>query len=468
MSGFLLKKILSLLLALWVISILLFFLQRAAPGDAVLRLGRAFSGEMYHVHPLAAEAIYRAEAQRRGLNLPAFYISVQPAFFPDTFYRIQYPEALALQRALLLETGDWSKVQAFYGALTRCYSFVAEDPSDRESIFWQQRLSELVRVETLAEARILWKTSVHRLGRYRHQGQAIGNLLDQLAVSRPGVMSWLPTLRWQGWDNQYHRWFRQWLRGDLGVSLRDGRKVGEKLGEALPWTLWINGAAILLAYLFAFPMGIFLALKGRGRLGQLLRNTLLVLYALPSFWVGSMLLLLATSPELGYDFFRVSGWLALKQGGGFWADPFAWMAQLSLPVICMAYGLAAFLAHYLQHSFSAVLQEPFVAFARTRGISGFRLYFGHVLPNALLPQVVFVAELVPTLFSGSVIIEYLFNVPGMGRLLLDSLVSQDWPTVYSFVLLIAFLTAFGLLFSDMLLQWTDPRIRIAASQSPPS
>jgi ABC-type dipeptide/oligopeptide/nickel transport system permease component len=89
-----------------------------------------------------------------------------------------------------------------------------------------------------------------------------------------------------------------------------------------------------------------------------------------------------------------------------------------------------------------------------------RLYFIHALPNALLPQIVFVAGIVPALITGSVVIEVIFNVPGMGRLFIDSMLSQDFTTVYSFVLLVSVLTAVGLIISDILLVVTDPRIRL--------
>jgi ABC-type dipeptide/oligopeptide/nickel transport system permease component len=100
-------------------------------------------------------------------------------------------------------------------------------------------------------------------------------------------------------------------------------------------------------------------------------------------------------------------------------------------------------------------------FAKTKVISRMRLYFKHALPNALLPQIVFVAGIIPALITGSVVIEVIFNIPGMGRLFIDSMLSQDFTTVYSFVLLVSVLTAVGLIVSDILLVVTDPRIRLS-------
>jgi peptide/nickel transport system permease protein len=213
--------------------------------------------------------------------------------------------------------------------------------------------------------------------------------------------------------------------------------------------------------MFAIPVGILMAVLPKSKWLRWINNILLALYALPAFWVGSLLLFQATLPAYGFSFFSISGWSGLQREGGFLSQPIPFLLQLSLPVFCMSYGLAAYLTSYMQSTFSKVLNEPFMLFAKTKGISKARFYFIHALPNALLPQIVFVAGIVPALITGSVVIEVIFNVPGMGRLFIDSMLSQDWTTVYSFVLLVSVLTAVGLIFSDILLVITDPRIRLA-------
>ncbi|MDP4814330.1 MAG: ABC transporter permease, partial [Saprospiraceae bacterium] len=288
----------------------------------------------------------------------------------------------------------------------------------------------------------------------------IEGLLDRLSHKTPSFFSWLPYPGWNGFDNQFHSWFSKMIHGDIGISSRDGRPVWDKLEEAIPWTLWVNGLAILLAYMFAMPVGILMAILPKSRWLGWINNFLLALYSLPAFWVGSMLLFQATLPEYGFSFFSISGWSNLQREGGFLSQPIPFLLQLSLPVFCMSYGLAAYLTSYMQSTFSKVLNEPYMLFARTKGISRMRLYFKHALPNALLPQIVFVAGIIPALITGSVVIEVIFNIPGMGRLFIDSMLSQDFTTVYSFVLLVSVLTAVGLIISDILLVVTDPRIRL--------
>jgi peptide/nickel transport system permease protein len=460
MLTYLVKRISTLLLSLWIISVCLFFLQKNATVDVVMLQSKARSNGSFYVHPLAAEKVYRAEAVRLNLDLPLFYFAMKPAMFPDTFYKIQYPEAIKIQKKLLLKTGDWALVQTYFQELTSFYEKVAKTENGALSIFWKQQLQEMANTSDFSALKSACKVSDEMREPFSVEIRKIETLLDRLSNQTPSFFAWLPSLAWNGFDNQFHSWFRKMIHGDIGISSRDGRPVWDKLEEAIPWTLWVNGLAILLAYMFAMPVGILMAILPKSRWLGWINNILLALYALPAFWVGSMLLFQATLPEYGFSFFSISGWSNLQREGGFLSQPIPFLLQLSLPVFCMAYGLAAYLTSYMQSTFSKVLNEPYMLFAKTKGISRMRLYFIHALPNALLPQIVFVAGIVPALITGSVVIEVIFNVPGMGRLFIDSMLSQDFTTVYSFVLLVSVLTAVGLIISDILLVVTDPRIRL--------
>lgn len=461
MLTYLLKRISTLLLSLWIISVCLFFLQKNATVDVVMLQSKARSNGSFYVHPLAAEKVYRAEAVRLNLDRPLFYFAMKPVMFPDTFYKVQYPEAVKVQKKLLLATGDWALVQTYFQTLTAFYEKVAQTENGQVSIFWKQQLHEMANTADLSVVKAACQASGEMREPYIEELRKIEGLLIRLSYQSPSFFSWLPFPRWNGFDNQFHLWFSKIIHGDIGISSRDGRPVLDKLKEAIPWTLWVNGLAILLAYMFAMPVGILMAVLPKSRWLRWINNFLLALYALPAFWVGSMLLFQATLPEYGFSFFSISGWSGLQREGGFLSQPIPFLLQLSLPVFCMSYGLAAYLTSYMQSTFSKVLKEPYMLFAKTKGISRTRLYFKHALPNALLPQIVFVAGIIPALITGSVVIEVIFNIPGMGRLFIDSMLSQDFTTVYSFVLLVSVLTAVGLIVSDILLVVTDPRIRLS-------
>jgi len=460
MLTYLLKRISTLILSLWIISVCLFFLQKNASVDLVMLQNKARSNGSFYVHPLAAEKVYRAEAVRLNIDKPLFYFSMQPVMFPDTFYKVQYPEAIKIQKKLLLKTGEWALVQTYFQSLTAFYEKVAQTENSALSIFWKQQLQEMANTSDLLALKSACNVSDEMQEPFIAEIRKIEAILDRLSNQTPSFFAWLPSPVWNGLDNQFHSWFSKIIHGDIGTSSRDGRPVLDKLKEAIPWTLWVNGLAILLAYMFAMPVGILMAILPKSKWLGWINNILLALYALPAFWVGSLLLFQATLPEYGFSFFSISGWSNLQKEGGFLGQPIPFLLQLSLPVFCMAYGLAAYLTSYMQSTFSKVLNEPYMLFAKTKGISKARLYFIHALPNALLPQIVFIASIIPALITGSVVIEVIFNVPGMGRLFIDSMLSQDWTTVYSFVLLVSVLTAAGLILSDILLVVTDPRIRL--------
>jgi len=465
MLTYLIKRISTLLLSLWLISVCLFFLQRYVAGDIVMSQNKARTNGTFYLHPLEADKVYRAEAQRLNLQMPPFYFSLEASFFPDTFYQIQYPEAVRIQQELLLQTGNWPLVQSYFYTLTTFYENLKKINHPTQSVFWKKKLQEIALLSDLSTIQSEMMVPEEMSAPYIEDYRKWTGIVKKMAVSKPSFFDWIPVLHWYGLNNQYHAWFENILSGDFGTSARDGRLVTDKLEEAIPWTLWVNGLAIFFAYFFSLPMGILMAVIPHKSWISWVNNILLALYALPAFWVASMLLYQATLPSYGFSFFSISAWTYLQQNGGFSEQPVRFLLQLSLPVFCMTYGLAAYLTNYIQSSFSKVLGEPYILYARTKGISGFRLYYKHVLPNALLPQIVFIAGIIPALVTGSVAVEVIFNMPGMGRLLIDSIHSQDWPTVYSFVLLIAVLTALGLLFSDFLLVLSDPRIRFSANKN---
>lgn len=462
---YLVKRISTLILSLWIISICLFFLQKSVAGDIVMLQSKSRSNGQFYIHPLAAEKVYRAEAVRLNLHRPLFYFSLKARLIPDTFYQIQYPEAFKIQKELLLQSGNWPLVQAYFQSLTNFYNKVDQTENSSLSIFWKEKLQEVAYLSDLPTIKSKLKVPKEMELPFDVECKEINTILSKLSNTTPSFFDWFPIPHWYGLKNQYHEWFINIISGDFGTSTRDGRFVKDKLKEAIPWTLWVNGLAIGLAYFFSFPMGILMALLPKRFWTKWINNLLLGLYAMPAFWIGSLLLVQATLPGDRFSFFSISGWTYLQQNGGFINQPIPFLLQLSLPVFCMTYGLAAYLTGYMQSSFLKVLKEPYILYARTKGISKFRLYFRHVLPNAILPQIVFIAGVIPALITGSVVIEVIFNIPGMGRLLIDSMLSQDWSTVYTFVLLVSCLTALGLILSDILLVLSDPRIRFSATKN---
>ncbi len=275
-------------------------------------------------------------------------------------------------------------------------------------------------------------------------------------------------VRYTGWERahgrltetQYGKWVGRLLRFDFGVSLHDGRPVAAKLGEALPVTLLLSGLSILLAYLLAVPIGVHAAVR-RGRWGERALTTLLfVLYSLPTFWVAMLLIVLFG----GVGFLHVFPIHGLSSPGASELGAVSWFLDrvwhLVLPVFCLSYGSLAVLSRYQRGAMLEALSQDYIRAARAKGLSERRVIWRHALPNALLPTITLFGLQFPYLISGSVIIERIFNIPGMGHLTFDAFLQRDTPVVMAVVVLSAALTLVGLVLADVLYAVVDPRIAL--------
>jgi len=250
------------------------------------------------------------------------------------------------------------------------------------------------------------------------------------------------------------------LHGDFGVSVAvdKGRPVGAVILERLPVTLTLNFWAILLTYLLAIPLGIYSAVSPESKLDKASTAILFLLYSLPSFWVA--LLLQAGLCE--------GGWLALFPlkglGGGdiagrsTWAIFFDTATHYILPVFCLCYAGFAGLSRFARAGMLEVIRQDYVRTARAKGLSESTVILRHAFRNALIILITLFAGLLPGLVGGSIIIEYIFSIPGMGSLSMMALSSRDIPLLMALFAFGGSLTLLGILAADLLYVFADPRI----------
>jgi peptide/nickel transport system permease protein len=251
---------------------------------------------------------------------------------------------------------------------------------------------------------------------------------------------------------QYVEAFRGILTGDLGHSLQDNSPVADEVLKRLPRTLELILAAGLIAIAVGLPIGIMASLRPGGAFDRLSSFVAACLLASPVFVIGALMLLV------------VSQILRAVPAGGFvpfTQDPVQHLILLLMPAGAIAISLWAIVFRITRTSILDVMTRAFVRTAKAKGLGPVRVLSGHVLRNALIPIVTVVALQLGTLFGGTVLVEFVFNWPGMSLLLVEAVNQRDYPMVQGIVLVVSILFVGLNLAVDLIYGWLDPRVRRA-------
>ncbi len=249
---------------------------------------------------------------------------------------------------------------------------------------------------------------------------------------------------------QYVAWMGKLLRGDLGRSIRNGEPVIENVSRRIRPSLQLALFAMTISLLVAFPVGIASAVRHNTSVDRLGTTFALFGICMPNFLLALLLIFL---------FGVTLRWLPISG----YTDPLDELVDgvrsLALPAVTLGLALAAVITRTLRSSLLETLTEDYVRTARAKGLSEWRVIRGHVLKNALIPVVTVLGLQLGTLIGGAVITEYVFALPGVGRLVVDAVFARDYPLVQGLVLLIAIAFILSNLLVDILYGWIDPRIR---------
>jgi peptide/nickel transport system permease protein len=256
---------------------------------------------------------------------------------------------------------------------------------------------------------------------------------------------------------QYALWLGGVLRGDLGRSFHDRRPVAEKIRERIGVTLTLNALALLAMIVAAVPLGALSALRRGSWLDRASAWVAFGLYAVPVFWTALILQIvfavrLGWLPLSGLD---SEGWQAF----GPFARTLDRALHLVLPVICLSYGGLAYLGRFVRASLLEHIGAESALAARARGLSSLAVLCRHGFRQAALPMLTLAGLLLPALVGGSVIVENIFAIPGLGRLFVDAAFQRDIPVLMALTLLSGAATLLGILAADLTYAIADPRVR---------
>jgi len=270
-------------------------------------------------------------------------------------------------------------------------------------------------------------------------GEALERLREQMGLSEP-----LPL--------QYFGYLRDLLMGHLGETITTRIPIAELLLRALPITLSIALATIVVAVVLSIPLGTlaaFMVHKGRRWLDNALTGTAMLIDLMPPFWTA-LVLLLIFSLNLGW--FPASGQLD-------WSDPKSVALRLALPVIVLSLSQVATLARITRTAVLDVLNEDYVRTARSLGWSELRVLFRHALKNAALPIATVVGLSFGNLLGGTVIVEFIFTIPGVGNLLIAGINSRDYQLVQTLIVVYALVFVLINFATDLIYKALDPRVQ---------
>ena len=274
--------------------------------------------------------------------------------------------------------------------------------------------------------------------------------------------------QWFGWyytegggDRVQNSGERPWgglLAFDLGKEMQTKESVAEELGERLKVTVPLSLVAVLLSYLIAIPLGIFSVRRQGTRIDGATTVVLFVLYSIPTFWFGLMLIL--AFGKTGFDLLPVLG-LHDKDADTFTRGEYFWdlCLHVIMPIATMTYGSLAYLSRQMRAGMLDVIRQDYIRTARAKGLSENVVIYKHALRNSMIPVITLLASILPILIGGSVIVETVFDIPGMGKYAFEGLLRRDFYIVMATTVFVGVMTQFGILLSDITYSLVDPRIR---------
>ena len=263
---------------------------------------------------------------------------------------------------------------------------------------------------------------------------------------------------------QFGRWLSRVVRLDFGRSYSpDGRPVIEKIAERIPVTLGLNGLELLIIFSTAVPLGILSATRQYSAFDKAMTLFVFVGFATPDFWLA-LLLMLLFGVQLGW--LPMSGLRSLNfEYLPFWGQAWDLLSHLILPVLVASFGGLAYLSRLMRGSLLEVIRQDYIRTARAKGLPEHAVIYKHGVRNAIIPVVTLLGMMLPGLLGGSVFIETVFAIPGMGQLFVQSAFSRDEPVLMALVVIGASLSLLGNVLADVSYGLVDPRIRVSGGKA---
>lgn len=442
-----------------------------APGDPIDRLSPNLDSFQNGISINKSMKERRLFISKYNLDKPLFYFELGTAAFPDTLHRIMDLKRRDAAKALIMRHGNWPEIQDYHTAIISLRDKVIQIRNTQGSLLTElqeinfdlrnlQHQFRRKRIEkTLSHISSIQLAS-HKLSILKEEIAQLQNSWNQVLAKQQTWKTMIPKLIWHGTQNQYHTWLSGILIDfHFGISHQYGEPVEKLINRRLFWTILLSCISIILAFIIAIPLGVWAAIHAESFGDRFSATILFTLSCIPNFWLATVLLttfanadnLLLFPPSFNYTSYdEISLWELFINN----------IHRLFLPIVAYTYGSLTLISRLMRSSMLEVLNADYVRAARARGISERQVIWRHAIPTALSPMISLSASILPAIVGGSVILENIFNIPGMGDLLYQGIKNQDPPVLASIFLILGFLTMLGYLLSDLIYKWVDPRINL--------
>ena len=264
----------------------------------------------------------------------------------------------------------------------------------------------------------------------------------------------LPELTWEGTQNQYHHFLIRLIQFDFGKSRTDGKPAMTKVFSALEWTLlYVLLSLTCIVILSRYTGRILSRLEQKGRNTSVYNSVLILLYSIPEFWIATLMVLFLSNDSYGFHLFSIATY-------GSTIDLTSKLSRIWPMVIASVICNLAYFTLIYKSNINDENQKPYFTGARAKGLGIREVIKTHTGPNAFFIMTATLYNSLPAWFAGSVLLEYIFNVPGLGRLLLQSFTSGDWNVVNSIIFIVSVITSLGFSFGDFLHSRFNPKENI--------
>lgn len=254
---------------------------------------------------------------------------------------------------------------------------------------------------------------------------------------------------------RYFKWLFAFFQGDLGYSFSSRSSVFDLILQRLPNTLMIVGIAYIISILLAIPMGLISAVKRYSLLDNIITSIAFFGYSIPPFFTG-LLLIIIFSVQLKWLPFIYDSNLEIVSFSTFLTQ----VKQSIMPIMVLSLYQSAVLMRFMRSSVMEELSYDYVRTAYSKGLNSYQVIINHVLRNALIPVITLVALDIPSIFTGALVTEQIFRIPGIGALLIESIYRSDTPVIMAIAMIYGILIVMFNVVADLTYSWLDPRVRL--------